>query len=320
MPPEFEDDELEGLSAEELAAIGDDDDEDAILKAIAGDGADGEEGDDDDQDGANHDASDDGAEADDPRAGADEGTANADGAQSATAVAQAGADGADGADDPATPPSPHQSEFQPKFSAAVPENLDAKLADVEARAADLLSKLKEGDIDLPDFIAQNQAINDERMQLRLVQEQARWAEQQNETTRAQRWQWEQERFFGQEKAGIYKDPIVLAALSASVQQLAGDAANSNRAPAWFLEEADRQVRERMNIGAPRQEKPGKPNRQPDLSATPKTLANLPAAEIPDTGADEFAYLEKLLDKDPMAYEAALRKLTPEQEARYLGVA
>lgn len=316
MPPEFEDDELEGLSAEELAAIGDDDDEDAILKAIAGDGADDEEGDDDGQDGAGSETGDDG-EADDPRADADESTANPDAAQSATAVAQAGADGAD---DSATPPSPHQSEFQPKFSAAVPENLDAKLADVEARAADLLSKLKEGDIDLPDFIAQNQTINDERMQLRLVQEQARWADQQNETTRAQRWQWEQERFFGQEKAGIYKDPIVLAAFSASVQQLAGDAANSNRAPGWFLEEADRQVRERMNIGAPRQEKVPKPNRQPDLSATPKTLANLPAAEIPDTGADEFAYLEKLLDKDPMAYEAALRKLTPEQESRYLGVA
>ena len=109
---------------------------------------------------------------------------------------------------------------------------------------------------------------------------------------------------------------MVAALDSQVKILANDAANNRRPASWFLEEADRLVRSRFNVAG--EQKPKTPgNRQPDLSVVPKTLSNLPAADLSETDSGEFAYLEKL---DGIALEAALRKLTPEQEQRYLGAA
>lgn len=317
------DDELEGLSEEERAALADDDDEIDALRKIAGgddDEDDDDGGDDGDGNGSDDDAGDD--------AGSGENAASDPGSDSAGAADAAEAAGAAGGETPTAAASSPAAEFIPQLNAEAPEGLADKIAELDTRATDLAAKFKDGEIDLPEFMAQKDAIDRQRIDLTMQVKQAEWAKAQNESTQAQRWRWEQERFFGQDSAKVYQDPILLAAFDASVKGLANAAANASRPAAWFLEEADRQVRARFNLG--RENKPAgdenKPagdgkkaaaNRQPDLSKAPKTLANLPAAEIPESGADEFAYLDKL---DGIALEVALRKLTPEQEARYLGAA
>ncbi len=308
---DIEDDELEGLSEDERAALEAEDDEAEILKSIADDEEELDDGDDQDDDEAAEDDEEagegdaaDGREADDP---APEGNGE-EGAETELSANPA----------PAQPAAP---DFVPQFTAKVPEDLGARLEDVNARFAQLQQKLEDGDISVAEYVVQNQALVDERMALKLAEEQAKWADAQNREQRQQRWQWEVERFHATEAAALYKDPIMKAALDVAVRQLDADPANAKKPDAWFLEEADRQVRQRMSL-APA-DKPASGRRaakQPDLSNLPRTLGNLPAAELSETGADEFAYLDKLLDKDPMAYEAALRKLTPEQEARYLGAA
>jgi len=305
----IKDEELEGLSDEERAALEDDDDEADILKGIAGD--DDDDGDDEEQD-------DDGkaAAAADDTGGADDDAGDG----KAAAGDSAAADDGKGGEPAADKASVVVDEFQPEFNAAQPEGLTEKLAALDTRTDELMAKFKDGEIEMADVLKETRAIDAERLQLTMAAEQAKWAEQQNADSRAQRWKWEQERFFGQEKAAIYKDdPITLAALNASVKQLAADSANDRRPPSWFLEEADRRVRDRFNLGgAAKPQGEGKPKpapREPDLSKVPKTLANLPAADVSETGGDEFAYLDKL---DGIALEQALRKLTPEQEARYLG--
>lgn len=277
--------ELEGLSDEERAALEDDGDDSEILGRIAG----GSDGDDDN-------------EGDGDTAGnGDDATA----AASADAGDAADAGSVDDAD-----------EFRPEFRADVPEGAGDRLAALDAEKAGLVTKFQDGEIDMAEFMAENSRIDGERLQLVVAQENSKFAESQNKSQRDQRWAWEQERFFGQEKATIYKDPVILAALDASVKQLAADPKNAKKPAGFFLEEADRQVRNRFNVGdAPAA--PNKTPRQPDLSRVPKTLAQLPAAEMSETGAEEFAYLDKL---DGIALEQALRKMTPEQEARYLGAA
>lgn len=295
----FEDEELAGLSDEERAAIKDDDDESDILKNIAG----GDDNDDDEDIAGNSDESSVGHD--------DVGDTSAKAEDSITAEGDNGK-GEEEDDTPAP-----EAEFQQEFRSQIPDGLEEKISSLDRRSEELMQKFKDGDVDLPEFMAQKSSIDDERMQLTLDQKQAEWALRQNEDSRAQRWKWEQERFFNQEKSSIYKDPIILAALDASVKQIASDPANAKKAPGFYLEEADRQVRKRFNMG----EQPAKTakaqNRQPDLSGVPKTLAQLPAAEMPETGDVEFAHLDKL---DGIALEQALRKLTPEQEARYLGSA
>lgn len=301
-----EDNDMAGLSDEERAALAGDDGE----GEGEGEGNGAVDGDDD-----RH--GDDGSD-DDPGAADD-------GALAVAAAADAhGASTGDleqGKDDPGpgvvadtTPP----AEFQPEFKAALPDGLAEKVTELDARTAELLEKFRAGSIELPDFMAQKSEIDNERLQLTLAQKQAEWAKTQNEDARAQRWQWEQERFFAQEKSGIYKDPIVLAALDASVKQLSADHANAKKPASFFLEEADRMVRQRFNMGGTADAGGGKQKpapKAPDLSSLPKTLASLPAAEMAETGSGgEFSYLDKL---GGIELEAALRKLTPEQEARYL---
>lgn len=312
---------MEGLSDEERAALEDDDDESEILKNIAGGADDGADEDEDDgDDNASSDDSDDNADADDDDgAGEDDAAAVADDAAGDSKPGAAADDSKGGVADDKAPFV--AAEFQPEFRAQVPDGLADKIAALDTRSADLMRMFKDGEIELPDFLSQKSEIDSERLQLTLAQKQAEWAQSQNEDARAQRWQWEQERFFGQEKASIYKDPIMLAALDASVKQLAADKANAGKPHSYFLEEADRQIRQRFNIAgadkAADKAKETKQRREPDTSKLPKTLANLPAADVAETGADEFAYLDKL---DGIALEHALRKLTPEQEARYLGAA
>lgn len=302
----IKDEELEGLSDEERAALEDDDDESEILKGIAGDDDEDDSKSQDDGKGDDSDDDDDSADDDGAKSAANaDDTDNADSARAGTASDE----------EPVT-----IREFQPELVSTAPADLTEKLADIDTRTKDLVAKFKDGDIDLPDFLEQKGVLDAEKLDLTVKAEQAKFATQQNESSREQRWKWEQERFFGQKTAEIYKDPIVLAALNASVVQLSNAPANAKRPAAWFLEEADRQVRSRFNFGDA--EKPGgdkakdkAKERQPDLSKLPKTLTNLPAADVSETGGEEFAYLDKL---DGIALEAALRKMTPEQEARYLG--
>lgn len=117
-----------------------------------------------------------------------------------------------------------------------------------------------------------------------------------------------------------------AAFDRWVRTLGQDPDNAHRDGSWFLKEAHAMVKLQYHIGdsKPAQsDKPGKEaekqdkpkGRAPNTSNLPPTLGRLPAAadsEAADEG--EFAHIDKLKGMD---LELALRKMTPEQEERYL---
>lgn len=301
----IENEELEGLSEEERAALADDDDDDSeILSKIAGDdGSDDDEGGDDNEsgDGVDDEAGDAAAKDD---AGSD-------------AAGDAGKDDATGdkaGTDAAAPVV--ADEFQPELKAAAPEGLTEKIAEIDAKIKALRDQRREGTIELDAYDDQKDALDAQKLELKIAEDRAKWAQSQNEDARDQRWKWEQDRFFTDEKKETYKDDLLFAALNTAVLNLRKDPSNDKRL-GWVLEEADRQVRSRFNMGEPAVKEVKQLNRQPDLKNVPKTLAQLPAAEMAETGDVEFAYLDKL---SGIALEQALRKMTPEQEARYLGAA
>lgn len=299
----IKDEELEGLSDEERAALEDDDDESEILKTIAGDDGDDSDDDEGQEDDGKGSASDDG----------DNGAADAAGEGKSS-------DGDTDADDGglAVAEAPVVTEeFHPEFKASAPENLTDRLAELDQKESDIEKKFDDGEIDRDEMRKQLKVISEERQDLKIADALAKQAGEQNADIKAQRWQWEQERFFATEKASIYKNESILAALNVEVKKLANDSANAKKPASFFLEEADRQVRKLFGMGDAPLKAVKQAGRQPDLSKVPKTLAQLPAAEMAETGDVEFAYLEKL---EGMDLERALRKLTPEQEARYLGAA
>lgn len=306
-----------GLSEDELAALEADDDDIDAMKEIAGDdddedlddaGADDDD-DDDDQDGDEDEAGDAAVEAEAKRsakpgdAAADDGDAGAE------------QDGA-GADDDGD----GLGEFQSSYKAEAVENFDARMQEFSDSKKALRAQLANGDIDMDAYedqkdaiVAQEQALREQNLKATIASEQAEQAAQ-------DRWKWEQERFFADKSNAIYNDALTMGMLDMAVKQLAQDPKNAARTAPWFLAEADKLVRERT--GATRTEatktdpkKETEAKRKADLSKVPKTLSNLPAAELNDTGTDEFAHLDNL---SGLKLEVAIAKMTPAQQARYLG--
>jgi hypothetical protein len=212
---------------------------------------------------------------------------------------------------------PEPEVFTTQYRVDPVDGFDEKIAALSTQKADLRKALNEGDLTLDDYEAQKDAIIEQERELREQKLKADIAEDQNKQTAIARWEWEQERFFSEKSNEIYKDDLVMAAFDKAVRSLGKDEANANRPGAWFLQEADKQVRARFNMNAEPVKDPKEPkkNRQPDLSIVPKTLSGVPGADIPDTGAvDEFAHLDRLSGLD---LEKAVAKLSPAEQERYL---
>jgi hypothetical protein len=210
-----------------------------------------------------------------------------------------------------------ESEFTTQYVVAPVEGYDDKMAAFKEQKTDLRKQLNDGDLSLDEYDAKKDDITAQEQELREQKLKADIAAEQNEQTAQARWKWEQERFFNDDKNAIYKDDIIMAAYDKAVRTLGGDEANANRSGQWFLNEADRIVREKFNLGKPAEvvtpdEKPD--SRRPDLSVVPKTLANLPAAEIAKTGEiGEFDHLDKLGGLD---LERAVGSLSDAARERY----
>jgi hypothetical protein len=115
------------------------------------------------------------------------------------------------------------------------------------------------------------------------------------------------------------DPDKFQAWDDWIKRLAANPANAKLSDTELLTLAHKKVLVEFEI-APRAAaaapaKPAKPGaRAPRLDNLPPTLANLPAASAATAGDEgEFAHLDKL---SGMAYEQAIARMTPEQQARY----
>lgn len=233
-------------------------------------------------------------------------------AEADAAAAAAAADGGEpSADKPdgTEPKAAESAEFTPKFTADMPEGAADRLLEIQTEKDSLVDRFNDGEIDMPTLMAGMSRLDDERVTLVVAQENAKFAELQNNSMRTQRWAWEQERFFGNDKnAATYADPVMVAALDSQVKILANDPANASRKASWFLEEADRLVRARFT-GAATPATPTPPAaavREPQ--PTVRTLAGLPAAAPAPVGDDvmgkisllEGEDLEKFMAKMPAA--------------------
>lgn len=211
-------------------------------------------------------------------------------------------------------------EFVPAFAVPAVADFEGKMAALAAREVVLREQLAAGDLDIAAYDAEKTAIIEGRADLRSEQRFASFAAEQNEQNQKARWQWEQSRFFEQDSSTVYKDPILFAALDASIKALAHQPENANKSSSWFLTQADSAVRKLFGgLGAPAQA-PAAPAKPPPslLQNIPTTLAAVPAAALPETGGgDEFAKLERLSGMD---LERQLARMAPDEVTRYLRAA
>jgi len=251
--------------------------------------------------------------------GEDAGDDGATGDGDATKIVEAAEQNdSDAAPDDGTPvDAAPQEAFMHQYHADPVENFDAKMVEFTEQKADLRAKFKNGDLDIDEYELAKDAVVAQEMTLRDQKTKADISAEQKDQEGKARWNWEQDRFFRDSANAIYQDKYLLAAFDAAVRDLGGDPKCANWEGHQFLQEADKIIRSRFN--APKAEAPAVPaakpeSRKPDLRAVPKTLSNLPAAEIAQTGeVDEFAHIDRLTG---VAYEHAVARLSDAERERF----
>lgn len=198
--------------------------------------------------------------------------------------------------------------FIPIYQAQPVEDYDGKLAALDARKRELRTQYQDGDLDLDSYEDQRDQVESEILALRESNLKAVLAAEQAQQVQTQRWQWEVQRFL--DTHSTYRsDQILYDALDATVKRLG--AAHSDKPMNWYLEEAHRQVSERFAAASGRKVAAPAKRTKPTL---PPNLGDMPPAEIADTGGSEWAHLDRL---SGLALEAALAKMSPAEQDRYL---
>jgi hypothetical protein len=284
---DMDEDDLEGLSDQERAALEEESEDESSLKAIVGDEDEDDKSDDkDDQDEGK----------DDPAA---------DPAKDVAA-----------AQEPEPKAGKALVEHQPVvFTAAAPEDADAQITALNAQKADAFKQLMDGELSPEEYSAKDSEISG---QIRAIEREVTTANVATKLTleNAQRSYFEKvNRLLDAAKdEGIdYRGNKVLHhALDATVKELAADPENADKPESWFLQTAHKAVKDSFGLGKERQDPAKKTGRAPDLSGLPPSLRNVPAAAESDDGG-EFAHLNGLKG---MKLEQAVAKMSPEQQQRW----
>ena len=210
-----------------------------------------------------------------------------------------------------------EEPFVPTYRAEPVENYAEKIAAID-------KQFEDGELTMAEY-------NRQRDALVRQQTKAEIADDQNEQLSRQRWQWEVKHFIKDisRNEGIdYNRPLLNAALDTAVKALAaetdaaGNLINVNKEGDWFLQEAHKRVKEELGLGR----KPEAPDNTPPKPAkgagprlVPTTLAQVPAAELPDTGAaDPFANIDKMFEAGRTEEaEMELAKLSKADQLKYL---
>lgn len=284
----YTEEELAGLTAEERAALEEDD------------GTETDEEEDDETESGDEteaDAGDDAAE------GADDGEQQAD-------------DGADDSDEGDESGAERSQQQGPILVAEAPEKAEERLGEIKTAKADLRKKYDDGELTFDEYESQVEALDDERMEIRLALKEAETAAKIEHQRQVNEREAQINGFLAE--IGVKRDfsDLRFAALDNAVKIIASKEENADLGVREILEKAyglcvEQGVIQKKADKAPEvQAKPRKP------IATVPNLAKVPAADQTDTDdGNRFAYIDRIAD--PVAREKAFQKLSPADQEAYL---
>lgn len=229
----------------------------------------------------------------------------------AAAAAEPGEDDRAGA-----APTPGMPQWQ------APENAEQRLAEIETEKDELARKFDEGELTGQEFRAQMKPLDKEEREI----EQARFkASISTETVQHQWFNVTVPAFIADHPEYGEGSPLH-GALDAEVRKLQTEASKAGRSQldGAILDQAHRNVQSgiRKALGLPpldeRKPVPDPATGKAAKRELPPSLNSLPADDFtdPDDGG-KYAYLDRLADSDPMAFEDALAKLPEAEREAYL---
>lgn len=285
---------IEGLSAEDLAMLTDEEREGYLEDE--GDGTDGDDQDlDDDDTGAD-------GKADDK---SDENGADNDDSQDAGADKDG--EGEDKLGDPINP--------TPLFKAELPADIEAKRTALDTQEDDLVKKFDEGDITFAEYNKELRSLNRERADLDRAELKAELAKEAQQSQVEQTWQTTANTFVAEHPL-ISKNETTWNSFDAIVRRVTAETMQKGEQPSRRdLEKAYKQWTEDLGIADAGTQKPQ--SKQKKQNVVPPNLGKVPAATANDTDDGKYAHLDRLAESDPLAFEAALAKMSDAQRDEYM---
>ncbi len=285
---------IEGLSAEDLAMLTDEERAGLLDDEDEDDDQDVDDADDDDT-GADGKADDKGDEND------------ADGDDSQDAGADKDGEGEDKLDDPIKP--------TPLFKAELPADIEAKRTALDTQEDDLVKKFDEGDITFAEYNKELRSLNRERADLDRAELKAELAQEAQQSQVEQTWQTTANTFVAEHPL-ISKNETTWSSFDAIVRRVTAETMQKGEQPSRRdLEKAYKQWTEDLGIAdAGIQKSQPKQKKQ---NIVPPNLGKVPAATANDTDDGKFAHLDRLAESDPLAFEAALAKMSDAQRDEYM---
>lgn len=204
---------------------------------------------------------------------------------------------------------------QPLLKVDVPADIADKLAANKAERAALRKQFDEGDIASSEFFEKMDALDDARRAIDSVVLQAEISQKLTAGQAEEAWFQRCDRFLA-EHPEIGATNLRYETFDHVLRQVTGSAEHANLSPDAKLDLALRTWR--TELGLP--ETPATPSAQPGTPrrVTVPTLGKLPAAAGDGIGNDgKFSVLDNLIDKDPIAYETALSRMSDHDRAEYL---
>lgn len=236
----------------------------------------------------------------------------------------------DAAKDEKTEETPADTETQqvepparaPILVADAPEDAEAKLAEIAEKKAKLAEAFDDGEKTSKEYQVELDALNKEERAIERAIDKAQIAQDLENQRLTNERMTEINTFL--KEVDIPHDPknLRFRVLDAAVRDVANDEANANLSAREVMQKAyDLCIAEgalvaKAKAPAAADDKTAKqPGKQKTPIKAPPTLASMPSAEINDTDANRFAYLNRITDPDKR--EAAFAKLSAADQEAYL---
>lgn len=295
---DISEDELEGLSDEERAALLDDDEPEAVTEPEP------EETAHDDQEATAAEASDEAEESEDGE----------------EVQAEAGEETAEVSESAEVEPEPAELMRDPGREVGDLEAIDGKLGEIDQAIKALDEQVADGEIDLTDHIQQTRQLQDAKLAITLEKQDYIRNQRENQREVQIAWDTAIESFYADPSNKRYDspdnggNPVVFEAMSSWLGKLQQQ--QPGRSPAWYLSQAKKDVDSAFGgpQAAPEPAAKSKQRRKSALDGAdiPRTLSDTPSAAN-NSVEGEFSHLDKL---DGLDLEAAVAALSPSQMDRW----
>lgn len=212
-----------------------------------------------------------------------------------------------------------KSDYAPSLRSELPEDFDEKLSGIAEQKTELRKKYNEGDIDFDEYEQERDKLDEQRRQL----EQAQFKSTIAQEMREDRWINRDVANFMQSHPEYEAGSPLYSMLDAEVRKLQGeyDAEGKDPLDPAILDKAHETIMASLSkfTGAKgaEQEAPKGKSKIPSKRDVPPTLNNVPAADTEDMDGGRWAHMDRLMEKDPIAFEEKLAGMSDDDRNAYL---